>query len=51
MTDRWNTPPEMTPEMREAAYRKYVEATQKGYIAFQDIIECFRAAFEAQRCK
>lgn len=48
MTDRWNTPPEMTAEMRTAAYIQYVEATKKGYIAFQDIINCFRAAFAAK---
>jgi hypothetical protein len=49
MADRWNTPPEMTPEMRNAAYQQYVEVSRKGYVAFQDIIDCFRAAFEAQR--
>lgn len=48
MSDRWNSPPQLTEAMRNAAYRKYCEADKQGYFAFQNLIDCFRAAFETE---
>jgi hypothetical protein len=48
MTERFKMPPEITDEMKTAAYRCYVERAKKGYIAFEDICACFTAAFEAR---
>ena len=48
MSDRWNSPPQLTEAMKNAAYRKYCEADKQGYFAFQNLVDCFRAAFDVQ---
>lgn len=47
---RFKMPPEMTDEMRHDAYRSYCNSlSKKGYVAWDDICECFCAAFDAGR--
>ena len=47
---RFKMPPEMTDEMRSAAYQAYCErSAEKGYMAWEDICACFCAAFDAAR--
>jgi hypothetical protein len=48
-SDRFRMPEGVTDEMRNAAYRCYVDRQgQKGYLAFEDICAIFRAAFKAR---
>lgn len=45
---RFKMPPEMTDEMRRAAYGAYCDRlNEKGYIAWEDVCACFIAAFSA----
>jgi len=55
-TIRFEMPPEITEEMKQAAYREYCNRSAenyrligRSYIAFEDVCACFRAAFAAKK--